>query len=147
MRISFGLESVNIDARGMTDKLENDRTFWTWAANEWAKLVQPYVPMESAKLRQTITIEPKTITYNEPYAHYQYEGYVYESNNPITQNGVRVGFSSTPNREKHKTGRRLKYKTPKTSAKWDQAAAPTQLPKLASSMQAYIDRGRLKLYG
>jgi hypothetical protein len=34
---------------------------------------------------------------------------------------------------------------PKASAKWDQAAAPTQLPKLAASMQAYIDQGRLDL--
>lgn len=147
MRISFGLESVNIDARGMTDKLENDRTFWTFAASEWHRLYAPYVPLESGTLRDSVTIAPKTITHNAPYAHYQYTGEVYGPNYPITQNGVRVGFFSIPNRPKHKTGGKLKYKNPKAAAKWDEVAAGTQLPKLVSSLQAYIDSGRLKLDG
>ena len=145
--LKIGIESVNIDARGMADKLENDRAFWTFAASEWHRLYAPYVPFESGTLRDSVTIEPKTITHNAPYAHYQYTGDVYGPNYPITQNGVQVGFFSTPNRPKHKTGGRLKYKGPHASAKWDLAAAPTQLPNLASSMQAYIDSGRLKLDG
>ena len=147
MRIRFGLESVNINVRGMTDKLENDRTFWTFAASEWNRLYAPYVPFESGTLRDSVTIAPKTITHNAPYAHYQYTGEVYGPNYPITQNGVRVGYYSTPNRPKHKTGGKLKYKNPKAAAKWDQVAAGTQLPKLVSSMQTDIDSGRLKLDG
>lgn len=147
MRIRFGLESVNINARGMMDKLENDRTFWTFAASEWHRLYAPYVPFESGTLRDSVTIAPKTITHNAPYAHYQYTGEVYGPNYPITQNGVRVGFFSIPNRPKTRTGRRLKYKNPMAAAKWDQVAAGTQLPKLVSSMQTYIDSGRLKLDG
>lgn len=145
MRISFGLQSVNIDARGMTDKLENDRTFWTLAASEWHRMYAPYVPFESGTLRDSVTIAPKTITHNAPYAHYQYTGDVYGPNFPITQNGVRVGYYSTPNRPKQRTEKKLKYKNPKAAAKWDQVAAGTQLPKLVSSLQAYIDSGRLKL--
>ena len=147
MRISFGLKSVNINARGMADKLENDSAFWTFAASEWHRLYAPYVPFESGALRDSVTIAPKTITHNAPYAHYQYTGDVYGPNYPITQNGVRVGFFSPPNRPKHPTGKRLKYKSPKAAAKWDQGAAPTQTPKLVSSLQAYIDSGRLKLDG
>ena len=147
MRIYFGLESVKIDARGMADKLENDRTFWKFAASEWHRLYAPYVPFESGALRDSVTIAPKTITHRAPYAHYQYTGEVYGPNYPITQNGVQVGFFSTPNRPKHKTGGKLKYMNPKAAAKWDQAAAPTQKPKLVSSLQAYIDSGRLKLDG
>ena len=147
MRISFGLQSVNIDVRGMVDKLENDSAFWTFAASEWHRLYAPYVPFESGTLRDSVTIAPKTITHNAPYAHYQYTGDVYGPNYPITQNGVRVGYYSTPNRPKHKTGGKLKYKNPKAAAKWDQVAAGTQKPKLASSLQAYIDSGRLKLDG
>lgn len=147
MRIYFGLESVKIDARGMADKLENDKAFWKFAASEWHRLYAPYVPFESGTLRDSVTIEPKTITHRAPYAHYQYTGEVYGPNYPITQNGVQVGFFSTPNRSKHKTGGKLKYKNPKAAAKWDQAAAPTQKPKLVSSLQAYIDSGRLKLDG
>ena len=147
MRISFELQSANINARGMADKLENDSAFWTFAASEWHRLYAPYVPFESGALRDSVTIEPKTITHNAPYAHYQYTGDVYGPNYPITQNGVRVGYYSPPNRPKSRTGERLKYKNPLASAKWDEAAAPTQLPKLVSSLQAYIDSGRLKING
>ena len=147
MRISFGLGSVNIDVRGMVDKLENDSAFWTFAASEWHRLYAPYVPFESGALRDSVTIAPKTITHNAPYAHYQYTGEVYGPNYPITQNGVRVGYYSTPNRPKQRTGKKLKYKNPKAAAKWDEVAAGTQLPKLVSSLQAYIDSGRLKLDG
>ena len=147
MRIYFGLESVKIDARGMADKLENDKAFWKFAASEWHRLYAPYVPFESGTLRDSVTIKPKTITHRAPYAHYQYTGEVYGPKPPITQNGVQVGFFSTPNRPKHKTGGKLKYKNPKAAAKWDQAAAPTQKPKLVSSLQAYIDSGRLRLDG
>lgn len=147
MRISFELKSANINARGMANKLENDSAFWTYAASEWHRLYAPYVPFESGALRDSVTIAPKTITHNAPYAHYQYTGEVYGPNYPITQNGVRVGYFSTPNRPKHPTGKRLKYKNPKAAAKWDQVAAATQTPKLISSLQAYIDSGRLRLDG
>ena len=72
---------------------------------------------------------------------------MYGPNYPITKNGVQVGYYSTPNRPKHPTGKKLKYKNPKAAAKWDQVAAATQTPKLISSLQAYIDSGRLKLDG
>ena len=147
MRISFELQSANINARGMVDKLENNSAFWTFAASEWHRLYAPYVPFESGALRDSVTIAPKTITHNAPYAHYQYTGEVYGPNYPITQNGVRVGYYSTPNRPKQRTGKKLKYKNPKAAAKWDQVAAATQKPKLISSLQAYIDSGRLKLDG
>ena len=147
MRISFELESANINARGMADKLENDSAFWTFAASESHRLYAPDVPLESGALRDSVTIAPKTITHNAPYAHYQYTGEVYGPNYPITQNGVRVGYYSTPNRPKQRTGKKLKYKNPKAAAKWDQVAAATQTPKLISSLQAYIDSGRLRLDG
>ena len=147
MQITIELESAKINARGMADKLENDSAFWTYAASEWHKLYSPYVPFESGTLRDSVTIAPKTITHNAPYAHYQYAGEVYGPNYPITQNGVRVGYFSPPNRPKHRTGGKLKYKNPKAAAKWDQVAAATQTPKLISSLQAYIDSGRLRLDG
>ena len=147
MQIRFGLKSVDINARGMAARLQNDSAFWTYAATEWHRLYSPYVPFESGALRDSVTIAPKTITHNAPYAHYQYTGDVYGPNYPITQNGVRVGYYSPPNRPKHPTGGKLKYKNPKAAAKWDQVAAPTQTPKLVSSLQAYIDSGRLKLDG
>ena len=147
LTLKFGLEKVEIDARGMADSIEHDRGFGMYAAQEWRRLIEPYVPFETGTLRQSVTVEPWEFTYNAPYAHYMYEGEVYGPNYPISQNGVQVGFFSTPNRLKSKTGKRLKYKNPQASAKWDEAAAPTQLPKLVSSLQAYVDSGRLKIDG
>lgn len=118
MKITISVADVSVDVHGITSKAENDRTFWTFAASEWHRLYSPYVPMQSGMLKDTVTIRPKEIEHTVPYARYQYYG---------------TGFHFS------------KIMNPKASAKWDQAAAPTQLPKLASSMQAYIDSGRLKL--
>lgn len=118
MKITISVADVNVDVRGITSKAENDRAFWTFAASEWHRLYEPYVPMGEGVLKDTVLIRPKEIEHTVPYARYQYNG---------------IGFNFR------------RDKNPKASAKWDQAAAPTQLPKLASSMQAYIDSGRLKL--
>lgn len=93
--------------------------FWTFAANEWWKLMTPYVPMDSGALSQTVTIHPKVVEYTVPYAHYIYEG----------------NFKFR--KDKH----------PLATNRWDKAAKPTQAPKLIDAMQGYIDSGRLNLDG
>lgn len=118
MKITISVADVSVDVKGLTDGAENDRGFWTYAASEWHRLYSDYVPMDEGTLTNSVIIRPKEIEHTAPYAQYQY-------------NGTNFNFR----RDKH----------PKASAKWDQAAAATQLPNLASSMQAYIDSGRLKL--
>lgn len=118
MKITITVADVSVDVYGLTSKAENDPAFWEFAATEWHKLYEPYVPMQTGMLKDTVSIRPKEIEHTVPYARYQYNG---------------TGFHFR--RDMH----------PKASAKWDEAAAPTQLPKLASAMQAYIDSGRLKL--
>lgn len=118
MRVTIDVTSVNIDVRGMREKIENDNAFWTYAATQWWKLYTPYVPMRDGILFSNVRIRPKEIEHVQPYAHRLYEG-------------DNMHFS--------------KAKHPKASAHWDQKAAPTQLPKLATSLQAYIDAGRLKI--
>ena len=146
MKITLSVGDVNVDIHGITSKAENDPEFWKYAAVQWHKQYTPYVPIgKSGLLRTQVTFAPKEITHTVPYAHYQYEGKVYGPNIPIG-NGNRVeGFFSIPNKKKKPTGKMLKYTDPKASAKWDQAAAPTQLPKLARELQAYINSGRLRL--
>lgn len=118
MKINISVGDVNIDVRGMSHKLMNDPAFWSFAATEWHRLYSPYVPMDEGPLTNTVSIRPKEIEHTVPYARYQY-------------NGTNFNFR----RDKH----------PKATAKWDLAAAPTQAPLLASSLQEYIDSGRLKL--
>ena len=129
------------------DYLEPVRSdkFWKYAAAQWHRLYKDWVPMKSGTLYQQVTIEPKTITHTAPYAHYAYEGQMYGPNIPITEGARVTGFFSQPNRKKKPTGKALQFSKqfhPKATAKWDQAAKPTQLPKLAKELEAYLNRGR-----
>lgn len=118
INIKIDVAEVHIDTRGMHDKVMNDPAFWLYAAIEWRKLYDAYVPMRTGMLKDTIRIRSKEIDHYAPYAHRIYEG----------------------------TGMRFrKDMHPHASAQWDKKAAPTQLPKLATALQAYVDSGRLKL--
>lgn len=120
MRIRIEVASVNINARKLHNRIMNDEGFWTFAATQWHRLYSPYVPMRTGKLKNTVSITPGQIEHTVPYARYQY-------------NGTNFHF--------------YKEENPKASARWDKAAEATQLPKLCSTLQAYIKQGRLKLNG
>lgn len=86
-------------------------------AGEVARQCDPYVPMQSGTLKNSVQIAPdgSEIVYNQPYAHYQYEGKVYGPNIP-TKDG---GFFS-PVAPKHETGAELDYHgAPMRGAHWD----------------------------
>lgn len=123
-------------------KVDND-TFWTFAASDWHRLISLYTPMETGNLRNNVTVKPKVIEYNAPYAHYLYKGEVMGPNyyNPD------YGFWSPPGKKKSYTGKQIAFhnKNPLSSKEWDKAARPTQEPILISSLQKYVDEGRLNL--
>lgn len=134
-----------INVRGLIGIAES-RKLWLYAATEWHRLYKDWVPMNTGILYMNTSIRPKEIEHLAPYAHYMYEGRVYGPSIPISESGVITGFFSPRNRPKSPTMRKLKYSRqqhPKASAKWDQAAKPTQLPKLVRSMQGFVDSGRL----
>ena len=54
-------------------KIESNE-LWTLAANEWWKAYYDYVPNDTGNLRQNVTIKPKEITHNVPYASTIYFG-------------------------------------------------------------------------
>lgn len=142
MQITLSAD-VRIDERKCLELVRSDR-FWKYAAYEWHRLYKDYVPMQSGALYNNVTIAPKTITHNVPYAHYMYMGQVYGPNMPIYEGDNLAGFFSQPNRRKKPTGKSLKFSKqlhPKASAKWDKAAEPTQKPKLIQSLQSYVDSG------
>ena len=135
-----------INTRGLLNAVQSDK-LWTFAAAAWHRLYKDYVPMDQGFLYDNKQIRPKEIIHLQPYAHYMYEGIVYGSNLSVSENGVITGYSSPRNRPKSPTGRKIKYNRnaghPKACAKWDQAAAPVQLPKLVREIQGYVDSGRL----
>ena len=125
-----------------------NKEFWTFALNDWHRLLSPYVPFKSGNLDESVRIKAEilggSIEYFAPYAHYMYEGRVMGPNfyNPD------YGFWSNPGKKKEYTGKALKYskeKHPLASAHWDKAAEPQQKPKLIHNMQGLVNSGRLNL--
>jgi hypothetical protein len=147
--VRFDVSEIKIDIPKHLREVA-DPAFWTFAATEWHRLYMPYVPMRTGMLMSQVVITPGQIEHTAPYAHYLYKGEVYGPNYPITEDGVAVGWRSPAGLPKHPTGRRLSFRHdlhPLASREWDQAARPTQEPKLVNAMQAYVDSGRLKLSG
>ena len=111
---------THIDIKSNLDKVR-DKEFWLFAANEWWKLVTPYVPMDSGALATTVIIRADEgsgeMEYIQPYAEPMYEN--------------DYNFRT----DKH----------PLASSQWDKAAEPQQKPKLIDAMQDYVDSGRLNL--
>ena len=127
----------NVNIAKYTDRLENDSGLWTFAANTWYKLMEPYTPMDTGRLfgsvlisesptkitmgldgEGTVTIEPKQIHYVMEYAVPVYKG-------------EHMNFQ--------KTHHAL------ACAHWDRAAKPTQGPKLVKALEDYIEsKGLLK---
>lgn len=143
MKIKLTVEN-EIKVSDYLDPVRSDK-FWKYAATQWHRLYKDWVPMKSGALYNRVTIEPKTITHTAPYAHYAYMGQVYGPNIPITEGKRVTGFFSQPNRAKKPTGKALNFSKqfhPKASAKWDQAAKPTQFPKLVEELQDYVDSGK-----
>lgn len=101
----------NINIPRTLAKIDNDK-FWTYAANEWWRLITPFTPMDTGTLFQSVDISPKTIFYIAPYAASVY-------------NGSHINFR----KDKHS----------QASAKWDKAAIPTQQDKLITALQKYAD--------
>jgi hypothetical protein len=118
---------MKIDMSGIKNRLRNipdDDVLMTEIYNIYAKMMNPYVPMDEGVLSQSARVSSDGVTYPGPYAHYQYIGLVYGPNIPIIENGEIVGWFSPPRQTKHPTGEELKYSTekhPLASKEWNKA--------------------------
>ena len=108
---------TQIDSAKLARAVENDSQLWHFAASEWHRLYGPYVPFRTGTLENQVLITPGEITHTAPYAAKCYSG----------------NFNFRKDKHPHAT------------AKWDEAAMPTQLPKLTKTLQAYVNSGRLNI--
>ena len=115
----------------------------------FAKLIEPWVPMDTGILAHGYEITPQHIKYHGPYAHYMYMGEVYGPNfAQFDDAGNLIGFRSPP--KKHPTGRSLIYSTekhPKASKEWDKAAYPEIKDQFLEGVKAILIRRMQELYG
>ena len=118
--------------------------------NVFAKMCDPYVPMQEGVLSQSINITPQYVEYRTPYAHYQYMGLVYGPNIPIRKDGEIVGWFSPPGQTKHPTGASIQYSKeqhPLATHHWDQAMMTDKGQVFMKEVQAILERRARELYG
>ena len=96
-------------------------------ASEVKRFCDPYVPMQQGDLKNRATIagDGSSITYTQPYAHYQYHGEVMAGRAP-----------------KQYTGKKLTYHgAPMRGAQWDKRMLADKKKDLETSVEAFIKKG------
>ena len=133
----------NDSAENIAKKKSGGKENMLFLANQAAALMDPYVPADSLVLSQNVSITAEEdcghVTYNSPYAHYQWEGEIYGPNYPIKDGGEIVGFYSPPH--KSPTGRRMTYsdfRHPLATDHWDQAMKIARRGDLAKAYEKHL---------
>ena len=86
--------------------------------NTCYKHMDKYVPKDEGNLRTIVDIQPDSITYESPYARYQYYG--------MREDGTHVVRN---------------YTTPGTGPYWDKRMVSAEMQDVVNEVQKYIDRG------
>lgn len=125
----------------------------TLAINKYiSKTLDKYVPFESGKLSKSVLVTSDSLIYQAKgkdgvdYAHYVYEGEVYGTNIPITQNGQLIGFYSPKGQKKYPKGQQMEYGLPLARDHWDKALDdnPHEMKKVNKYAKGMILRKLLK---
>jgi hypothetical protein len=86
--------------------------------NTCYKHMDKYVPKDEGNLRTIVDIQPDSITYESPYARYQYYG--------MREDGTHVVMN---------------YTTPGTGPYWDKRMVSAEMQDVVKEVQDYINRG------
>lgn len=147
IKISVQVDSALLEAQ--ITSLINDEVM-TEIHNVFAKMCDPYVPMQEGVLSQSINVTPQYVEYRTPYAHYQYMGLVYGPNIPIYKDGQIVGWFSPPGQKKYPTGASIQYSKeqhPLATHHWDQAMMTDKGEAFIKQVQQILERRARELYG
>lgn len=121
--------TVNINtAKIMRERgLGGDNRAQLYLASEVKRLSDPYVPMQSGVLKNTAVIaaDGSSITYVQPYAHYQYYGEVMAGRAPKQYTGKKLTYSGAPMR----------------GAQWDKRMMADKSNELVSNLEKFIGGG------
>ena len=103
----------NINKQEILNAVALDDDFGRYAAECWRKRVEPYVPYNTGRLCNDVTIKPFAVQYNAPYADEVY-------------NNLYMNFR----KDKH----------PLATARWNEVASPAVMDYFVQDLQSYIDR-------
>lgn len=106
VKVKADVNAVRILAsRGLGPPKETEK----FLASEVLRLSDPYTPMQGGTLKsgQIATEGKTTITYNAPYAHYQWHGMVMGGSAPKHYTGAALTYHGGPMRGKEWTKRMM----------------------------------------
>lgn len=106
-------------------RFSTDKRIGIFTAETCARYMDKYIPMDTGMLAQTYTTEPFLITYEQPYAHYQYYGE--NLNHPPLST---YGSGGTPPQQLH----------PLATHHWDKPMWKAHGNQIAKEISAYIER-------
>lgn len=86
--------------------------------NTCYKHMDKYVPMDKGDLRTIVDIQPDSITYESPYAKYQYHGIREDGTHPVQH-----------------------YTTPGTGPYWDKRMVSAEMKNVVKEVQDYVKHG------
>ena len=115
--------------------LSKDGRVTAFIRNEMDRLMAPYVPGGAGGELEKLKTYPNnhSIKYISPYAHYQYTGKAM-----VAENG---SAWAKKGEKKHYSGKKLKYHTSGTGAKWDKLMMQRRKNDLVKDVENYIKNG------
>lgn len=109
---------MKVDVGKLRDLVDDDVLLF--ANSEAARLMDPYVPMESGDMKNDTVIDAEGIHYQVPYAHYQWYGEVMAGN------------------PREYTGKALHYTRSGAGDHWDELMMQTKYDVLLREIKNYI---------
>ena len=122
------------DAHSTADRITQNNAVGQFVAQTWARYFAKYIPTQQGILRSNFTTEPFKVTYESPYAHYQWQGELYVS--PTTGSSWAL-----PGEIKVPTGKPLKYskeQNPLATSHWEVPASDAFRDAVARQVTIYI---------
>ena len=144
MSIKITYKVKDEDLSNSLDNIFNRKTKMM-ICDDFARLIDPWVPFREGVLSQGIAIGEDFIHYNSPYAHYMHEGIVYGPNIPIKQKDGTIEWRSPKGKKKHPTGKPISYRTdghPLATAHWERVAMQTQADKFKRDITNIIEASK-----
>lgn len=104
-----------------------DNRTQVYLASEVKRLCDPYVPMQNGPLKNTAIVagDGSSLTYNQPYAHYQYAGQVLGGRAPKKPTGAALTYSGGGLR----------------GPQWDKRMLADKSEELAQNLKNYVMGG------
>ena len=124
MKITVDIDTAKIlKERG----LGGDNRAQVYLASEVKRLCDPYVPFQNGPLKDTAQVAPdgSSVTYIQPYAHYQYYGEVMAGRAPKKYTGAKLTYSGGGMR----------------GPEWDKRMMADKSQELVSNLEKFIGKG------